>query len=569
MVTLQDFSLINSKVQECRREFELNSDSSAFSYFALKLILELQDDEIKDAITDTNFLNELGKSSGHDRGIDALYIDREDVTAGPKIYFFNFKYANNFQKIKNNNFPSGEIDKINSFINDVITQEESIKYTVNSSLYAKVEEIWEIFETMNPSFVVCLCANYYSGLENLEKERFERAIHKHSNFEIQYCLIEKLTHLITKQSTEKINAQIKAIDRQLFEKTDGNISALIVNVDARDLIRIVLNDEVIRNNVNVEDYSPLKEYKICEDAFEDNVRVYLKQRSRINRNIKKTALSEENYTFFYFNNGITITCDKFTYPKTQRAPIIQLTNIQVVNGSQTIHALYEAFKENSTRFENIEILCRIYETTNSELSTKIAEYTNSQNPVKSRDVRSIDIIQQKLEHEFLAKGLYYERKKAQHSNKQKELRLDAEKVGQVLMAFYKEMPNEAKNRKKIIFGEKYDEIFSDEITADKVLLPYKLFQKIEEKKTLVQDSKDIFIVYVSYYILYIMSKLCEKKSISLELNNFDKILGLYPTTIRILRRIIRSEEKERNASFSHAAFFSTDKPKKIFERKYL
>ena len=107
---------------------------------------------------------------------------------------------------------------------------------------------------------------------------------------------------------------------------------------------------------------------------------------------------------------------------------IELENIQIVNGSQTIHSLYEAFLKDASKFEYIELLCRIYETKNSALSTSIAEYTNSQNPVKSRDVRSIDYIQQKLEQELLVKGLYYERKKNQYDKKAKNLRLDAEKV---------------------------------------------------------------------------------------------------------------------------------------------
>lgn len=569
MASLQDFSLIHTKVQKYKKDFNLDLDSSAFSYFVLNLILGLQDDEIKDSITDTNLLDKLGKSSGHDRGIDALHIDYEDLSERPKIYFFNFKYTSLFAKTKNN-FPSGEIDKMISFINDLMGQEENIKDTVNSSLYARVEEIWKMFEEFNPSFVVCLCANHYLGLEKLEKERFERAISRHSNFEIKYYLIEYLTNLIQGQSRQNVNAKFRAIDKNLFEKSDGDVRALIVNIDARDLIRVVLNDESIRNNINLTDYSELKKYSIFEDAFEDNVRIYLRQRSKINRNIKKTALSDENHRFFYFNNGITITCDKFEYPKTIRSPIIEIENIQVVNGSQTIHALYEAFLEDSSKFEDIEILCRIYETKNSVLSTKIAEYTNSQNPVKSRDVRSIDLIQQKLEQEFLAKGLYYERKRGQYSDKSKELRLDAEKAGQVLMAFYKEMPKEAKNRKKLIFGERYDEIFTDEITADKVLLPYKLFEKIEEEKaSLKKGSSSIensFVLYSSYYILYIMSKLCQKNSISLELDNFDKIWNLYPETLKLLKQVIEVEQKDQKDRFSSAAFFNTEKPKKIFEK---
>jgi len=575
MASLQDFSLIHTNVQKYKRDFNLNSDSSAFSYFVLSLVLGLQDDEIQDAITDNCLLEEIGKSSGHDRGIDALYIDYDDANEKPRIYFFNFKYTNKFAKTKNN-FPSGEIDKIISFLNDLMGQEDTIKDNINSTLYAKVEEIWNIFDfdNVNPNFTVCLCANHYHGLEKLERERFERAISRHSNFEIKYYLIEDLVGLVQRLSRQKINAKLKAINKNLFEKSDGDVRALIVNIDAKDLIRVVLNDELLRNDANITDYSKLKEYSILEDAFEDNVRIYLKQRSKINRNIKRTALSDENHRFFYFNNGITVTCDKFEYPKTVRSPIIELENIQVVNGSQTIHALYEAFLEDSSRFEDIEILCRIYETKNLALSTSIAEYTNSQNPVKSRDVRSIDLIQQKLEKEFIAKDLYYERKRGQYSDKSKNLRLDAEKAGQVLMAFYNEMPREAKNRKKFIFGERYDEIFSDEITADKLLLPYRLFERVEEEKATLKrsmsSSEDNFILYSSYYILYVTSKLAQKQSIDLVLENLDEIWKIYPEAVETLRKVIGIEVKslQQKDKFSYPAFFNTEKPKKIFEKNF-
>ena len=73
-------------------------------------------------------------------------------------------------------------------------------------------------------------------------------------------------------------------------------------------------------------------------------------------------------------------------------------------------------------------------------------------------------------------------KKNQYENKPKSSRINAEKAGQVLLAFYNKMPGEAKNRKSIIFGAKYDDVFNESITADKILLPYNLWQRIEELK---------------------------------------------------------------------------------------
>ena len=81
-----------------------------------------------------------------------------------------------------------------------------------------------------------------------------------------------------------------------------------------------------------------------------------------------------------------MTCDKFEYAQTQRAPVIKITNLQIVNGGQTIHALYNALLDDPSKLQDIDILCRLYETNNQELSTNIAEYTNSQNPVENRDI---------------------------------------------------------------------------------------------------------------------------------------------------------------------------------------
>ena len=49
-------------------------------------------------------------------------------------------------------------------------------------------------------------------------------------------------------------------------------------------------------------------------------------------------------------------------------------------------------------------------------------------------------------------------RKGQYSGKSRDKRIDAEKAGQAILAFYNKMPAEAKDKKRIIFAEKYDEI---------------------------------------------------------------------------------------------------------------
>jgi hypothetical protein len=141
--SLQDFSLVRTYVQQFTNDFRLENDSTGFMFFALDLILGLQDDEAEDSITDTSYLKQSRKDSGHDRGIDALYIDENEKPA--LIHIFNFKYTSEEKKI-GKNFPAGEIDKILSFVSALISGDEKIGESINKPLYGKVEEVWELFK---------------------------------------------------------------------------------------------------------------------------------------------------------------------------------------------------------------------------------------------------------------------------------------------------------------------------------------------------------------------------------------------------------------------------------------
>ena len=572
--SIQDFSTVHSYIEKFKKDYSFTESSNAFYFFALNLFMDLQDDEIEDSITDNFYLSSTGQIHGHDRGIDAVYINESGERA--IIHFFNFKYANTFEKTKSY-FPASEIDKILSFLNSLMIKDANLKNEINPILFKKVEEIWNIFESQNPYFFFHICSNLYEDFEPGEKARFENGINLHSNFEIKYHKMQDLVKLLTKKGKQIVDSNVRAIDKNFFEKSDGDIRALIVNIDIRDLLRIVIDDEKLRLKTDMEDYSVLRDFSILEDAFEDNIRVYLKQRSKINRNIKATALSDEAHRFFYYNNGITLTCDSFSYLKTQRSPIIELKNVQVVNGSQTIHALYDAFCEGSENFEDLDILCRIYQTNNPELTTRIAEFTNSQNPVSSRDIRSIDIVQQKLEKELLAKGYYYERKKGQYSHQDKSKRIDAEKTGQILLSFLNKMPSEAKNQKRIIFADKYEEIFNDSLNADKVLLGIKLFERIENDKNVAKEKlikgidegeKSSYMSYASYWILFFLSEFALRKNISLSESNLEEIWGLYYNVQLFIEHLVHIEKEimtKKNDKYSHITFFKYNRPKKLYE----
>jgi len=557
----QDYQLIEAEVQkyvdDYGDKYKFSELSNGFLFFILERIFDLQEDEAYNAITDTQFITRQKNYNNeqdhpHDKGIDAIIIDEENRV----VHLLNFKYyKNGYEKVKDKSFESGEIPKVKSILKDLF--ERHIPTNANPPLKEKLEEIFLLQDKgIRFTFKIHFIANIYKGFTLDEETEFKNHLDIDYNGDVVFDNIS-INHIVNKliMKPEKLNAKFKISGRNFFEKSQYGHRALIAEIYAKDLLRIILNDEELRNNIEAND-SDIRDCLINENIFEDNVRVYLKQRSSINKNIKKTASDEdESNKFFFYNNGITITCDTFDY-QGKLSPLINLFGLQVVNGSQTLHSLKEAFDElgdDSENFDDISLLCRIYETKDTEFKSKIAEYTNNQNPVSNRDVRSIDIIQIKLEKELLAKGYYYERKRNQHQDVAKEERIDAEKFGQAYLAFYLNMPGEAKNKKSIIFSTKYDEIFNSQLSADIILECLVIYNYIEEQKLLMNHDK-AFLNHSTYYIMYFIS-LIKKKELDKNLEEW------YMIAIDYIEKIREKEKLKLSDEFSDAVLFKGNTPK--------
>lgn len=74
--------------------------------------------------------------------------------------------------------------------------------------------------------------------------------------------------------------------------------------------------------------------------LEQNVRVFLQARSKVNKGIRRT-LENEPELFFSFNNGITATAEAIkTETRDEGLVITSLDNLQIVNGGQTTASVY-------------------------------------------------------------------------------------------------------------------------------------------------------------------------------------------------------------------------------------
>ena len=121
--------------------------------------------------------------------------------------------------------------------------------------------------------------------------------------------------------------------------------------------------------------------------LEQNVRVFLQHRGKVNKGIRATIENEPNM-FFAYNNGITATAERVDIDDDGgRLLLRRLKNFQIVNGGQTtasIHAAQRRQVDVSQTFVQMKLSVVDPERAN-RLVPKISEFANSQNRVSAAD----------------------------------------------------------------------------------------------------------------------------------------------------------------------------------------
>jgi hypothetical protein len=540
MANLLDWNTLGHKVKAyLDPDSGIDTEQKAFPILMVASLLNVSDEEAEDSITD----------GSKDRGVDAVFVDDRD--GRNSIHVFQFKYAANFGNTKKN-FPSGEIDKLVSFFVELLDENKSLEDTCNPILWNKVKEIWAALNKPKASIEVHFCGNTLP-MQDEERARADASLGKFKYFNVHHHSLDSIVDMFVDKKSRAVNDQIQVVDKDYFDRTDGSIRGLICTVEASEIVRIITDPE--------------NPSSVKKEIFNDNVRVYLSRTNKINRKIIETALSESNPLFWYLNNGITITCDSFSYLKGKRAPIVELQNIQIVNGGQTSNALFEASQRAPEKLDDVLILVRIIETKSQPVSLAIAESTNSQTPIKGRDLRSNDDIQKKLEEAFEGMGFFYERKQNQHSDKPKALRIDALTAGQAHLAYGLELPEVAKKDRGRIFSDLYDQVFTDELLADDLLCSMKILNTIESYKKNLQsairkqepfNADHLFIIDGAYHVLFAVAQICDTRSID-RLKEGDAI-GLIPKAIEYIAELVKAAQ-EKEKSFSFNRYFKDAKTK--------
>ena len=123
--------------------------------------------------------------------------------------------------------------------------------------------------------------------------------------------------------------------------------------------------------------------------LEQNVRVFLQARGKVNQGIRNTIQNSPEM-FFAYNNGITATAESVETEDSPRGGLLlkSMRNFQIVNGGQTTASVHAALRNKDVDLERVFVqmkLSIVEPSMAQEVVPKISEYANSQNRVNAAD----------------------------------------------------------------------------------------------------------------------------------------------------------------------------------------
>jgi hypothetical protein len=132
--------------------------------------------------------------------------------------------------------------------------------------------------------------------------------------------------------------------------------------------------------------------------------------------------------------------------------------------------------------ENVVLTVRVYATDRNDIAERVAVATNSQARIQSRDLYANHSALKKMEIAFADRGYFFERKRNMHSDRDAKQRIDALKLGQIIVSFYLQEPDKARSDSDTIFGARFPAIFHEQYNMDELCKLVELYRTIEEMK---------------------------------------------------------------------------------------
>lgn len=200
--------------------------------------------------------------------------------------------------------------------------------------------------------------------------------------------------------------------------------------------------------------------------FQKNVRQSLGLNNAVNKGIKST-IYDNSRDFFFNHNGITAICNQMEFTD---AGLLKVKGISVVNGCQSLNTILSCSEKVKT-VNGAYVMFRFYEIPQRERADKISISTNSQSPVKPRDLRSNDkrvlALKKLYEQKYHQGYLITKRGEGAPAEKNKTLVVDLAELGKLMISWHSQRPNIAYSETKL-FDKYFEQLFKRDYRAENV-----------------------------------------------------------------------------------------------------
>ena len=452
--------------EELRITDEGRLKSLAFVYLCVKTILDLDGDDVFDCLTE----------GGGDFGVDAIHIS-EEYDGEFTVSLFQAKYKNNLEG--NSNFPEEGIKSLINAINYLFNPAAKLEH-INQRLLVKVEEARSLIrDGYIPQVRTIACNNGLkwnsSAQEAIERTEFGDQV------TWEYVNHERLVKIL--QASKPVKDTLQLSGKAIVEDMEFS--------------------RVLLGRISVTEIATLIE-RHGERLLERNIRRYLGlQGNRVNEGIRHTLTSDEKNNFYFYNNGVTLICDSFSYNALQDGDYkVRVENLQIINGGQTCMTIFKTLREPDLIHQNAQafVLLRLYQLPreNEGLVQRITYATNSQNPVDLKDLRANDERQKILEKDIEQLGFNYRTKRSNTPTRSADITSGV--AAEAVLSVWRRKPHQAKFFSREHFGKLYDTIFTDQLNGAQIVIAVQLYRIAENRRKRPEFTDPDFVRYASCFI---------------------------------------------------------------------
>lgn len=418
--------------------------STAFVWLATSIVLDVPLEEAWTLVTD----------GGGDLGIDAMHVG--DVVDGELVVTI---LQGKHRRRPVGKFPANDVGKVAQIVGVLFDPDLPLPHA-RLELAARVEEIRSLVREGNiPTVRVALCNNGERWGADADSIIAAARLPRDQVVWEHFGPDELVGSL---QRPRDVHDDLQLVGEAVIEEFDF-CRVLVGKVRVTELARLVATHG--------------------DRLLERNIRRYLGLRNnRVNQAIASTLRApDERANFYFFNNGVTLTCSKFRHNALQGGNYrAKLERLQVVNGGQTCHTIWRTLEQLPDEdFSSTYALVRIYELDDDrrELVHEITYATNSQNPVDLRDLRANDEIQKRLELGLRDLGHAYTRKRG-GAHLEGPIITPAQ-AAEAVLAVWRRQPHLARSNPAQFFGRLYQQVFTEALSPVEVIVAVEVLRVVQ------------------------------------------------------------------------------------------